>query len=200
MSPFVTNAFTEDFFLGFRNVIDRIDPEEVRDVVRQLQEMHGRLFILGVGGSAANASHAVNDFRKLCRIQAYAPTDNVSELTARTNDEGWENVFVPWLSTNLFGRQDALLILSVGGGDREKNISVNLIKAIDYAKDACGTVLGIVGRKGYTYEHANACILVPESTPEMTTPYAEAMQSVILHLLVSHPSLKQEKTKWEGLI
>jgi D-sedoheptulose 7-phosphate isomerase len=157
----------------------------------------GRLFILGVGGSAANASHAVNDFRKICGFEAYAPTDNVSELTARTNDEGWAGVFESWLRTSRLKPEDALLIFSVGGGNLEKQVSTNLVGAIQYAKLIGAKVTGIVGRDGgYTAQSADACVVVPTVNPAHVTPHAEAFQAVIWHLLVTHPALKRHATKW----
>jgi D-sedoheptulose 7-phosphate isomerase len=157
----------------------------------------GRLFILGVGGSAANASHAVNDFRKIGGMEAYSPTDNVSELTARTNDEGWSTVFEAWLRTSRLKAEDALLIFSVGGGSIEKQVSTNLVAAIQYAKQAGATITGIVGRDGgYTAQSADACILVPTVNPAHVTPHAEAFQAVLWHLLVTHPALKVHATKW----
>lgn len=158
----------------------------------------GRLFVLGVGGSAANASHAVNDFRKLCGFEAYAPTDNVSELTARTNDDGWESVFEAWLRVSRLVPGDALLVFSVGGGDLERNVSPNLVRALRYAKDVGATIVGIVGRNGgYTATVADAAVIVPTVSVENTTPHAEAFQAVVWHLMVSHPALKSAPTKWE---
>ena len=160
----------------------------------------GRLFILGVGGSAANASHAVNDFRKICGLESYAPTDNVSELTARTNDEGWAGVFEGWLRVSRLRETDALLILSVGGGNLEKQVSPNLVAAIRYAKTVGAKVAGIVGRDGgYTAQAADACILVPTVNAKHVTPHAEAFQAVLWHLLVTHPALKAAETKWESV-
>jgi D-sedoheptulose 7-phosphate isomerase len=159
----------------------------------------GRLFILGVGGSAANASHAVNDFRKIAGIEAYAPTDNVSELTARTNDEGWPTVFVEWLKESKLTIYDTVLILSVGGGDEEKNVSPNLVKAIQYANERKAYVIGIVGRDGgYTAKHSDACVIIPTVNPAHVTPHTEAWQAIVWHLLVSHPLLKRAETKWES--
>ncbi len=167
----------------------------------QLRERNGRLFILGVGGSAANASHAVNDFRKLCAIEVYGPTDNVSELTARTNDEGWETVFSGWLKGSRLTGEDALLIFSVGGGDRERNISANLVGAVDYAKTIGAKVLGIVGSDaGHTAKEADQCIIVPASLhAHHRTPHTECLSAVLWHLMVSHPDLKAAQTKWESL-
>jgi D-sedoheptulose 7-phosphate isomerase len=157
----------------------------------------GRLFILGVGGSAANASHAVNDFRKLCAIETYAPTDNVSELTARTNDEGWETVFSEWLKISRLNKNDGILVLSVGGGSREKNVSVNLINALDHAKSVGATIMGIVGRDGgYTAEVADVTVIIPTIDAGLVTPHTEAYQAVVWHCLVSHPKLQVQETKW----
>ena len=164
------------------------------------RERGGRLFILGVGGSAGNASHAVNDFRKICGFEAYAPTDNVSELTARTNDEGWSTVFAEWLRGSRLRKEDALLILSVGGGNLEKNVSPNLVEALKLAKERGSTILGIVGKDGgYTAQVADVAIIVPTVNPATITPHSEAFQAVIWHLFVSHPDLKINQTKWESV-
>jgi D-sedoheptulose 7-phosphate isomerase len=164
-----------------------------------LRQRGGRLFFLGVGGSAANASHAVNDFRKIAHIEAYAPTDNVSELTARTNDEGWENVFVEWLKGSRLGRLDMVFVLSVGGGDLRRNVSANLVRALEYARTVGATICGVVGRDGgFTAQVADTCLVVPTVNPQTVTPHAEAFQSVIWHLLVSHPLVKEVPTKWEA--
>jgi D-sedoheptulose 7-phosphate isomerase len=169
-------------------------------IIAEARARGGRLFILGVGGSAANASHAVNDFRKIVGIEAYAPTDNVSELTARTNDEGWASVFAAWLVTSKLAARDVLLVLSVGGGNLEKNVSPNLVAALQQAKQAGAKVVGIVGRDGgYTKQVADACVLVPTVNPVHTTPHAEAFQAIVWHLLVSHPALKAHETKWESV-
>ena len=161
----------------------------------------GRLFFLGVGGSAGNCSHAVNDFRKIVGIESYAPTDNVSELTARTNDEGWPTIFVEWLKISHLGLKDALFILSVGGGDLEKNISPNLVDALKLAKTVGAKVTGIVGRDGgYTAKVADVCVIIPTVNPETITPHSEAFQAVVWHLLVSHPKLKANATKWESAV
>jgi D-sedoheptulose 7-phosphate isomerase len=174
--------------------------EKMVDILAVTRLRGGRLFILGVGGSAANASHAVNDFRKICGFEAYAATDNVAELTARTNDEGWETVFEAWLKGSRLGERDAVLILSVGGGNVEKKISVNLVRAIDYARSVGSQILGVVGRDGgYTAKMADACVLVPVVNDERVTPHTEAFQAVVWHLLVSHPTLKQNRTKWESI-
>ena len=183
-------------------VIARIDVdaiERVADLLARLRDREGRLFFLGVGGSAGNCSHAVNDFRKIVGIESYAPTDNVSELTARTNDEGWETVFVEWLKTSRLSKNDMLFIFSVGGGNLDKNISPNLVRALQYAKTVGAEVVGVVGRDGgYTAKVADACVIVPTVNPETITPHSEAFQAVIWHLLVSHPILKQKQTKWES--
>ena len=188
------------YFEQVKSVIDQVDTQKIEQLAQHLVHIRnqaGRLFILGVGGSAANASHAVNDFRKLCGIEAYAPTDNVSELTARTNDEGWETVFVNWLKISRLNEKDAILVLSVGGGNREKNISVNLINALDLAKERSARIYGIVSRDGgYTAKLAHAAIIIPTIDHKHVTPHAEAFQAVIWHCLVSHPTLQVHATKW----
>ncbi len=177
--------------------IDIFKIEEMIDILAKVKIAGGRLFILGVGGSAGNASHAVNDFRKLVGIEAYAPTDNVSELTARTNDEGFETIFSGFLSTSKLNSKDCLLILSVGGGDIENGISKNLCSAIDFAKLQSSKILGIVGREGgYTHEHADVCLVIPPVNPAAITPHSEAFQAIVWHLMVSHPKLKTNATKW----
>jgi len=187
-----------------REIVDRLDTSAIERLVQGLRSVRtrgGRLFLLGVGGSAANASHAVNDFRKIAGIECYAPTDNVSELTARTNDEGWPTVFAAWLETSRLNEKDGVFIFSVGGGDLEKNISPNLVHAIDLAKKRGASVFGIVGRDGgYTAKRGDAVVIIPTVNPDMITPHAEAFQAVIWHLLVSHPDLKQTPTKWEGAV
>jgi D-sedoheptulose 7-phosphate isomerase len=196
------NPFAEQFLAEARQVIDRLDRRKIEDaalLLAQTRSSGGRLFILGVGGSAANASHAVNDFRKLGGIEAYAPTDNVSELTARTNDEGWQTVFESWLRTSRLRSNDLVAVFSVGGGDCEKNISSNLVCALNYAKAANAKIFGIVGRDGgYTAKVADVCIVIPTVNPAHITPHTEAFQSVVWHLLVSHPLVKQHATKWES--
>jgi D-sedoheptulose 7-phosphate isomerase len=173
--------------------------EKAADELARVRERGGRLFILGVGGSAANASHAVNDFRKICGFEAYAPTDNVSELTARTNDEGWATIFAEWLKGSRLNAMDGLLIFSVGGGNLEKNVSPNLVSAIQFAKKTGASIVGIVGRDGgHTAKEATACVIVPTVNPAHVTPHSEAFQAVIWHLLVSHPKLKVAQTKWES--
>lgn len=180
--------------------LDKTQIEKAVDLLVQVRANEGRLFILGVGGSAANASHAVNDFRKIVGIEAYAPTDNVSELTARTNDEGWATIFAKWLEVSKLKANDTILVLSVGGGNLEKNVSPNLVSALQYAKKVGAKVIGIVGRDGgYTATVADACIIIPTPNPENTTPHAEAFQGVVWHLLVSHPKLKVAQTKWESV-
>ena len=195
-------SFTEQFLAEASEIIRRIDHAEVEAVAALLagcRATGGRLFILGVGGSAANASHAVNDFRKICGFEAYAPTDNVSELTARTNDEGWASVFEGWLRVSRLRPSDALLIFSVGGGDLEKQVSPNLVAAIQYAKSQGAQVAGIVGRDGgFTRRNADASILVPVVNAQHVTPHTEAFQAVLWHLLVTHPALKVAQTKWES--
>jgi D-sedoheptulose 7-phosphate isomerase len=195
--------FSRQFLDEAKQVIDGLDVDAIERVVIILQATRaagGRLFILGVGGSAANASHAVNDFRKIADIEAYAPTDNVSELTARTNDEGWASVFAAWLAVSRLGPKDTLLVFSVGGGNLEKNVSPNLVAALEFAKRVGAKITGIVGRDGgYTAKAADACVIVPTVNPVHTTPHAEAFQAVVWHLIVSHPALKQSETKWESV-
>jgi len=194
--------FVQQYLEEAQKVTAQLNHEAIEKMVDELarvRERGGRLFILGVGGSAANASHAVNDFRKICGLECYAPTDNVSELTARTNDEGWATVFAEWLKGSHLGSKDALLIFSVGGGNLEKNVSPNLVAAIQLAQQAGASVLGIVSRDGgYTAQKATACVIVPTVNPDHVTPHAEAFQAVIWHLFVSHPKLKVNRTKWEN--
>ncbi len=196
-------SFTRQFLSEAKAVIDGLNEEQIERMASLLsatRERGGRLFILGVGGSAANASHAVNDFRKIAGMEAYAPTDNVSELTARTNDEGWAGVFEAWLRGSRLRKADTLLVFSVGGGNLEKNVSPNLVKALQLAKEVGSTVLGVVGRDGgYTAQVADACVIVPTVNAVHTTPHAEAFQAVVWHLLVSHPAVKQAETKWESV-
>jgi D-sedoheptulose 7-phosphate isomerase len=185
-------------------VIAGIDPaaiEKMADLLADLRARGGRLFFLGVGGSAANCSHAVNDFRKIAGIEAYTPVDNVAELTARTNDEGWESVFATWLQGSRLQPNDMLFVLSVGGGGLDRNISPNLVLALRYAKEIGSQVIGIVGRDGgYTAQVADACVLIPTVNPDTITPHVEAFQAVVWHLLVSHPALKRVQTKWESVL
>jgi D-sedoheptulose 7-phosphate isomerase len=184
-------------------LLGRLDVQAIEDVARGLaacRDKGGRLFILGVGGSAGHASHAVNDFRKICGFEAYAPTDNVSELTARINDEGWESCYANWLEGSRIHSGDAVLVFSVGGGDRERNISTNLVRAMDLAKSAGANVFAVVGKDGgYARQVADACVVVPVVSPERITPHTEGSCAVIWHLLVSHPVLKTRQTKWESL-
>jgi D-sedoheptulose 7-phosphate isomerase len=183
-------------------IVAKINPADCEKCVAELRgvrERGGRLFILGVGGSAANASHAVNDFRKIAGLECYAPTDNVSELTARTNDDGWASVFVEWLRGSRLNGKDALLILSVGGGNVEKNVSPNLVTALRFARQVGARVIGLLGRDGgYTATVADACVIVPTVNPSNVTPHSEAFQAVLWHLFVSHPDLKVNQTKWES--
>ncbi|MBT5667393.1 MAG: SIS domain-containing protein [Rhodospirillaceae bacterium] len=192
--------FVQKYFGQVSDIASAIDYEKITHLVKalvDLREQGGRLFILGVGGSAGNAAHAVNDFRKLCGIETYAPTDNVSELTARTNDEGWDTVFSGWLKTSRISKKDAVLIFSVGGGDRERNVSVNLIEAINLAKENGATVLGIVGREGgFTHQVGDHVVVIPQVDSGLITPHSEAFQAVVWHCLVSHPQLQIQKTKW----
>ncbi len=196
------NTFAQQFLSEAKDVIAGLDParlEEAASLLAKTRAAGGRLFILGVGGSAANASHAVNDFRKIAGIEAYAPTDNVSELTARTNDEGWATVFEAWLRTSRLRSDDLVLVFSVGGGDLEKNVSPNLVAALRYARQTGTKILGVVGRDGgFTAKVADVCILIPTVNPAHITPHTEAFQAVVWHLLVSHPSVKQQPTKWES--
>lgn len=195
-------SFSSEFLTEVVEVIHALDDTAIETLVEGLAAIRdggGRLFILGVGGSAGHASHAVNDFRKICSFEAYAPTDNVSELTARTNDEGWETTFEAWLRGSRLRSDDALLVFSVGGGDRERNISANLIRAIELAQTVNAKVFGIVGRDGgFTARAATACIVIPTVNPDHVTPLVEGLAAVIWHLLVTHPKLKVSRTMWES--
>jgi D-sedoheptulose 7-phosphate isomerase len=195
--------YVQQYLNEANRIIAQLDIENIERMVSMLAEVRnksGRLFFLGVGGSAANCSHVVNDFRKICGIEAYTPTDNVSEMTARTNDSGWDSVFVEWLRVSKLTRKDAVFVLSVGGGNLEKNISVNLIRALDYSKEVGAKIFGIVGRDdGYTAKVADACVIIPTVNPDTITPHTESFQSIILHLIVSHPSLKISEMKWESV-
>lgn len=192
-------GFLDEFVAVIRS-LDVASIERCAAIVAQTRDQGGRLFILGVGGSAGNASHAVNDFRKLANVEAYAPTDNVSELTARTNDEGWPTVFEAWLRTSRLAPDDLIMVLSVGGGSREQNVSPNLVAALEYAKTVGAKVIGVVGRDGgYTATVADACVLVPTVNSAHITPHAESVQPLVWHLLVSHPLLKAGATKWESV-
>jgi D-sedoheptulose 7-phosphate isomerase len=196
-------SFTGQFLAEAAEIIARLDVAAIERMVRLLADTRdngGRLFILGVGGSAANASHAVNDFRKIAGIEAYAPTDNVSELTARTNDEGWSGVFESWLRVSRLNARDAVLVFSVGGGNLEKGVSANLVAALQFARAAGAKIAGIVGRDGgYTAQTADACVIVPTVNPTHITPHTEAFQAVVWHLIVSHPDIKRAETKWESV-
>ena len=196
-------TFTDQFLGEVEAVarqLDRPAIEQTAELLARVRSRGGRLFILGVGGSAGNASHAVNDFRKIVGLEAYAPTDNVSELTARTNDEGWATVFASWLQTSRLTSRDALLVLSVGGGSVERNVSPNLVAALDVARRVGASILGIVGRDGgYTAKVADVCVVVPTDNPLHSTPHTEAFQAIVWHLLVSHPALKVHETKWESM-
>lgn len=195
-------TYAQQHLAEARRILDQLDAAAIERLAARLADLRargGRLFCLGVGGSAANCSHAVNDFRKLAGIEAYAPTDNVSELTARTNDEGWATVFVEWLRISRLQPADMLLVLSVGGGSLEKNVSPNLVKALEFARQAGAQIIGIVGRDGgYTAQVADDCVIVPTVNPETVTPHAEAFQAVVWHLLVSHPAVKRAPAKWES--
>lgn len=195
-------SYSEQHLRETAEVVAKLDSalcEKAVELLASVRSRGGRLFILGVGGSAANASHAVNDFRKIAGMECYAPTDNVSELTARTNDEGWSTVFVEWLKGSRLNEKDALLIFSVGGGDVERNVSPNLVAALQLAEERQSAILGIVGRDGgYTAKVADVCVIIPTVNPANTTPHAEAFQAVVWHLFVSHPALKAAQTKWES--
>lgn len=197
-------SYAQQHLKEAREIIDQIDIEaieKVADLLATVKKDQGRIFFLGVGGSAGNCSHAVNDFRKIVEIESYAPTDNVSELTARTNDEGWPTIFEPWLKLSKLNPRDTVFIFSVGGGNLEKNISPNLVNALKFAKQVGAKITGIVGRDGgYTAQTADACIIIPTVNPENITPHSEAFQAVIWHLLVSHPKLKENQTKWESAV
>ena len=196
-------SFTKQFLTEVQQVVAQLNDDAIEkcaDELANVRERGGRLFILGVGGSAANASHAVNDFRKICGFEAYTPTDNVSELTARTNDDGWASVFAAWLRGSHLGNKDTLLILSVGGGDLAQNVSPNLVTALHLAKQVGARVVGIVGRDGgHTAKVADACVVVPTVNPANITPHTEAFQAIVWHLFVSHPELKSTQTKWESV-
>jgi len=195
--------FTESFIEEVTEILNKLDVSAIErtvEVLVQTREQGGRLFVLGVGGSAANASHAVNDFRKIVGIEAYSPTDNVSELTARTNDEGWASVFRAWLEGSHINSKDTVLVFSVGGGSLENNVSPNLVLALQLAKDTRAKIIGIVGRDGgYTAQVADACVIIPVVHPEHITPHTEAFQSIVHHLLVTHPRLKARQTMWESI-
>lgn len=197
-------SFSDTFLRETTSLIDALDRDQIERVaagLRTVREREGRLFVLGVGGSAAHASHAVNDFRKICGFEAYAPTDNVSELTARTNDEGWDTTFIEWLRGSRLRATDALLVFSVGGGDRERGVSGNLVAAIDHAASVEAAVFGIVGRDGgHAVRMAQACVVIPPLFPERITAHTEGLCAVVWHLLVSHPALRIAPTRWESLV
>ena len=195
--------FTGEYLAEVVEIVQQLNIEAIDRAVALLVNARasgGRLFILGVGGSAANASHAVNDFRKIVGVEAYAPTDNVAELTARVNDDGWTSVFAAWLQTSRLRADDLVCVFSVGGGNVEKNVSPNLVAALQYAKQVGARIVGIVGRDGgYTSQVADACVIVPTVNPSHVTPHTEAFQAIIWHLLVTHPDLKTSQTKWESI-
>jgi len=197
-------SFTEQFIRESNEILDKLPRDSIERVVNCLAEARergGRVFVLGVGGSAGSATHLVNDLRKLANIEAYAPTDNVSELTARTNDEGWASCFEGWLKVSRLRKDDVVFVLSVGGGDAERNISPNLVQALKLAKEVGATVVGIVGRTGgYTAKVADACVIIPVVNPDHVTPHTEAFHSVVGHLLITHPKLKAAPTKWESAV
>jgi D-sedoheptulose 7-phosphate isomerase len=199
----MSQSFSASFLEETISILKLLDSDAIEAVAKGLAEVRtngGRLFILGVGGSAGHASHAVNDFRKICDIESYAPTDNVSELTARTNDEGWDTTFSEWLKTSRVSKKDALLIFSVGGGNAEKNVSMNLVRAIDVAKGVGAKVFGIVGKDGgHTKKAGDATVVIPPAFADRITPHTEGLCAVVWHLLVSHPALKVTTTKWESV-
>jgi D-sedoheptulose 7-phosphate isomerase len=194
--------YIETYLEDCMNIITKLDREQIKEVsniLKDIRTRQGRLFILGVGGGAGNASHAVNDFRKITGIESYAPTDNVSELTARVNDDGWETAFVNWLKGSRLNSNDGILVFSVGGGNAEKNVSVNLVRALQYAREMSTSIMGIVGRDGgFTARVADACIIIPPVNDETVTPQTEAFQAIIWHLLVSSPDMKKFEMKWES--
>lgn len=196
-------SFVEQYFSEAKSIIDQIDRkaiEKMVDILCSIRESSGRIFFLGVGGSAANASHAVNDFRKIAGFESYTPTDNVSELTARVNDDGWQGVFVNWLKGSNLNLNDVVFVFSVGGGNVEKNVSPNIVYALQYAKTLGTKILGVVGRDGgYVKKVADACVVVPPINPATVTPHTEAFQSVVWHLLVAHPRLQKYGMKWESV-
>jgi D-sedoheptulose 7-phosphate isomerase len=196
-------SYTDQYLAEVKSVAEKVDPaavEKMVDVIADIRQSGGRLFFLGVGGGAGNATHAVNDFRKIAGIESYTPCDNVSELTARINDDGWEGAFVEWLKGSKLNAKDGVFIFSVGGGNQEKNVSVNLVQALEYAKKVGAKVLGIVGRDGgYTARVADSCIIVPTVNAATITPHTESFQAVIWHLIVSHPHLKIAEMKWESV-
>jgi D-sedoheptulose 7-phosphate isomerase len=195
-------GYTDDYLKAVVRIVeqlDRVTIEGMVELVVRTREEKGRIFLLGVGGSAGNASHAVNDFRKIAGIEAYAPTDNVSELTARVNDEGWDTVFAAWLASSRLSARDLVFVFSAGGGNRELNVSVNIVRALEYAKEVGAKICGVVGRDGgFTAKVADACVIVPTVDAQMVTPLAESFQAVIWHLIVSHPQVQVHEMKWES--
>ena len=195
--------FIDQYFNEAKIIIDKIDRDQILkmiSIINETRSNNGRMFVLGVGGGAGHASHAVNDFRKICGLEAYTPTDNVSELTARVNDDGWETAYVNWLKISKLNKNDIILVFSVGGGNLEKNISVNILRSLELAKKLGSRICGIVGRDGgYTAEVADACVVIPPINPETVTPHTESFQAVIWHLLVSHPDLQKYEMKWESV-
>lgn len=197
-------SYVDQYLSEVKKIVDEIninDIEKMISILKEIRNQNGRLFFLGVGGSAGNASHAVNDFRKLAGFEAYTPVDNVSELMARTNDEGWDTIFSEWLKGSHLRKEDALFVFSVGGGNVEKNISVNLVRALEYAKHVRARILGIVGRDGgFTAKVADACLIIPTVNPDTVTPHSESFQGVIWHLIASDPRLKMVENKWESTV
>lgn len=195
--------YIEQYLSEVKQIVDDLDPssiEQMIDVLSKVREKRGRLFILGVGGGAGHASHAVNDFRKIAGFEAYTPMDNISEFSARVNDDGWEDVLANWLKGSFLSEKDAVLVFSVGGGNEEKKISINIVAALRHAKEVGAKVLGVVGRDGgYTKEVADACVVVPTINKESVTPHTESFQAVIWHLIVSHPLFLKQKGKWESI-
>ena len=196
-------SFAKDYLAEAKQIVEQLDAstiEKMAELLVDLRTRGGRLFILGVGGSAGHASHAVNDFRKIAGIEAYAPTDNVSELTARINDDGWESVFANWLKGSRLTDNDMVLVFSVGGGSLERNVSPNVVRALEYSRNQGATICGVVGRDGgYTVKVSDACVIVPTVNPERVTPHTESFQALVWHLLVSHPKLRAAATKWESV-
>jgi D-sedoheptulose 7-phosphate isomerase len=196
-------SFADTYLAETVRILEQVDREQVErmaEALASVRDSGGRLFVLGVGGSAAHASHAVNDFRKLCELEAYAPTDNVSELSARVNDEGWDSVFAAWLAGSRLAEEDAVLVFSVGGGDAERNVSANLVRALEHAREAGSRIFGIVGRDGgFTARVSEACVVIPPLVDERVTPHTEGLCAVVWHLLMSHPALQRRGTHWESL-
>ena len=195
--------FIEQYIIDSKSILEKIDRNQISrmvSIINQTRATNGRMFILGVGGGAGHASHAVNDFRKICGIEAYTPTDNVSEMTARINDDGWDTAYVNWLKGSRLNKDDMLFVFSVGGGDLEKGISVNIVKSLQYAKELGSKICGVVGRDGgYTAKVADACVVIPPVNNETITPHTEGFQAVVWHLLVSHPELQKYEMKWESV-